>query len=154
VLGARYVDEQGLEHDMVMGCYGIGVGRTMGAVIEQHHDGHGIIWPMSVAPYQVSIVPVNDKDEKLMAQAEQLYQELLSRRVEAVLDDRHERPGVKFNDADLYGFPLRLTLGKKTSESGLVELKQRESGEVRELPLNEAVGAVCALIQEMLEDRG
>jgi prolyl-tRNA synthetase len=135
---------------MVMGCYGIGVGRTMGAVIEQHHDDHGIIWPMSVAPYQVAIVPVNDKDEKLMAQAEQLYQQLLSRRVEAVLDDRHERPGVKFNDADLLGFPLRLTLGKKTSESGLVELKLRATGEVREVPIDEAADAVCALIEEQL----
>ena len=152
VLGARYVDEQGLEHDMAMGCYGIGVGRTMGAVIEQHHDEHGIVWPMSVTPYQVSIVPVNDKDEGLMAKAEQLYQKLLNRRIEAVLDDRHERPGVKFNDADLLGFPLRLTLGKKTSASGLVELRLRFSGEVRELPLNEAADAVCSLIREMLEE--
>ena len=148
VLGARYVDEQGIEHDMVMGCYGIGVGRTMGAVIEQHHDEYGIIWPMSVAPYHVIIVPVNDKDELLTTEAEKLYQELSRRRVEVVLDDRRERPGVKFNDADLLGFPLRLTLGKKTSESGLVELKLRASGEVRELPLNEAADAVCKMIQE------
>jgi prolyl-tRNA synthetase len=147
VLGARYVDEQGQEHDMVMGCYGIGVGRTMGAVIEQHHDEHGIIWPMSVAPYQVCVLPVNDKDEALMEQAERLYKELLACRVEAVLDDRHERPGVKFNDADLLGFPLRLTLGKKTAESGIVELRLRESGEVRELPLNAAVDAVCELVE-------
>jgi len=155
VLGARYVDEQGIEHDMVMGCYGIGVGRTMGAVIEQHHDEYGIIWPMSVAPYQVVIVPVNDKDEFLTTEADKLYQELSRRRVEVVLDDRRERPGVKFNDADLLGFPLRLTLGKKTSQSGIVELKLRASGEVRELPLSEAADAVCELIREMLaDDRG
>jgi len=133
-----------------MGCYGIGVGRTMGAVIEQHHDENGIIWPMGVAPYQVVVVPVNDKDEQLMQQAASLYEELLRRRVEVVLDDRHERPGVKFNDADLLGFPLRLVLGKKTAESGLVELKLRESGEVRELPLGEVVEAVCGLIAEMI----
>jgi prolyl-tRNA synthetase len=154
VLGARYVDEQGAEQDMVMGCYGIGVGRTMGAVIEQHHDERGIIWPMSVAPYQVVIVPVNDKDEFLTGEAEKLYTELLRRRVEVVLDDRRERSGVKFNDADLLGFPLRTTLGKKTSESGLVELKLRESSEVRELPLSEAADAVCALVREMLEGGG
>ncbi|MCL1816907.1 MAG: proline--tRNA ligase [Clostridiales bacterium] len=152
VLGARYVDEQGLEHDMVMGCYGIGVGRTMGAVIEQHHDEHGIIWPMSVAPYQISIVPVNDKDSELMTKAIKLYEDLLKAKVEAVLDDRHERPGVKFNDADLLGFPLRLTLGRKTAESGMVELRIRKTGEVRELPLNEAVDIINATIIEMMED--
>lgn len=152
VLGARYVDEAGVEHDMVMGCYGIGVGRTMGAVIEQHYDEHGIIWPMAVAPYQVIIVPVNDKDENLVAEAEKLYNELQRRRVEVVLDDRRERPGVKFNDADLLGFPLRLILGKKTAESGLVELKLRHSGEVRELPLAEAADAVCELIQKLMKE--
>jgi prolyl-tRNA synthetase len=124
----------------------------MGAVIEQHHDEHGIIWPLAVAPYQVAVVPVNDKDEALMAQAERIYQELLSRRVEAVLDDRHERPGVKFNDADLLGFPLRLTLGKKTAESGLVELRLRASGEVRELPLGEAVETVITEIRSQKLD--
>lgn len=114
-LGARYVDENGAEHDMVMGCYGIGVGRTMAAIIEQSHDQYGIIWPMSVAPYQVAVVPVNDKDEWLMNEADKLYQELLQRHVEVVLDDRRERPGVKFNDADLLGFPLRVILGKKNA---------------------------------------
>ncbi|MCL1976443.1 MAG: proline--tRNA ligase [Firmicutes bacterium] len=150
VLGARFVDEQGLEHDMVMGCYGIGVGRTMGAVIEQHHDENGVVWPISVAPYQVCVVPVNDKDQSLMLKAEQIYQALLKRHIEVVLDDRHERPGVKFNDADLLGFPIRLTLGKKTSEYGLVELRLRESGEVRELPIDEAVDSVYAMVQELM----
>ncbi|MCL2677722.1 MAG: proline--tRNA ligase, partial [Clostridiales bacterium] len=104
-LGARYIDEKGQEQDIVMGCYGIGVGRSMAAVIEQSHDENGIIWPLAVAPYQVVIVPVNDRDAELTSLAESLYQELLAQKVEAVLDDRPERPGVKFNDADLIGYP-------------------------------------------------
>ncbi|MDR2711676.1 MAG: proline--tRNA ligase [Clostridiales bacterium] len=139
VLGARYADENGQEKDMVMGCYGIGVGRTMAAVIEQNHDDGGIIWPMAVAPYQVIVIPVNDRDSELMALAEKLYQELLRQKIEAVLDDRPERPGVKFNDADLLGYPFRVTIGKKAKEEQLLELKERATGEVRFLPFTETV---------------
>lgn len=151
-LGARYVDENGDEHDMVMGCYGIGVGRTMAAIIEQHHDAHGIIWPMSVAPFEVEIVPVNDKDDWLMAEAEKLYRELQQRGVEALLDDRKERPGVKFNDGDLLGFPLRVVMGKKCHETGLAEVKVRASGEVFEVPLADLADRVCALKQQMMAE--
>lgn len=146
-LGARYIDENGEEHDMVMGCYGIGVGRTMAAVIEQSNDQYGIIWPMAVAPYQVMILPVNDKDEWLVEQAEVLYQELLARGVEVIIDDRHERPGVKFNDADLMGFPLRVTFGKKCRETGKVEIKVRATGEVLEAGLVE----VADLLEDMIK---
>lgn len=151
-LGARYVDENGDEHDMVMGCYGIGVGRTMAAIIEQHHDTHGIIWPMSVAPFEVEIVPVNDKDDWLMAEAEKLYRELQQRGVETLLDDRKERPGVKFNDGDLLGFPLRVVMGKKCHETGLAEVKVRASGEVFEVPLADLADRVCALKQQMMAE--
>ena len=151
-LGARYVDENGDEHDMVMGCYGIGVGRTMAAIIEQHHDAHGIIWPMSVAPFEVEIVPVNDKDDWLMAEAEKLYRELQQRGVETLLDDRKERPGVKFNDGDLLGFPLRVVMGKKCHETGLAEVKVRASGEVFEVPLAGLADRVCALKQQMMAE--
>ncbi len=149
VLGARFLDEKGEEHDMVMGCYGIGVGRTMGAIIEQHHDQYGIIWPMAIAPYQVSIVPVNDKDEALVAAAEQLYADLKKKRIAVVIDDRRERPGVKFNDADLLGFPLRVTVGKKYHSDGLVELKVRASGQMEEIVLEQVGERICALIEEL-----
>ena len=146
VLAANYVDENAEEHNIAMGCYGIGIGRTMAAVIEQNHDEKGIIWPIAVAPYHVVIVPVNDKDEELTAMAEELYQELLRRKVEVVLDDRKERPGVKFNDADLLGFPIRLTMGKRCKETGNVELKLRASEEVREIPFAEVCDEVERIV--------
>ena len=149
-LGACFLDENGKEQHMVMGCYGIGVGRTMAAVIEQLHDDYGIIWPMAVAPYQVSVVLVNDKDEYLVDEAEKLYQELLSRGVEVVLDDRKERPGVKFNDADLIGFPIRVTIGKKTKESGVAEVKIRRTGEVEEVKLSDLTNHLDHIITEMI----
>ena len=145
---ATYVDENGEEHDIVMGCYGIGVGRTMAAVIEQSYDDKGIIWPMSIAPYQVVIVPVNDKDEELIAMSEKIYADLLEQKVEVVLDDRKERPGVKFNDSDLIGYPIRITIGKKVKESGNVEIKVRSTGEVTEIPIAEAVSYVKELIDK------
>ncbi len=148
-LGARYVDENGQEHDMVMGCYGIGVGRTMAAVIEQHHDAHGIIWPISIAPFEVEVIPVNDRDEWLMAESEKLYKELQKRGCDALIDDRRERPGVKFNDADLLGFPLRVIMGKKCRETGMAEIKIRATGEVLEVALTEVADRVCELRQQM-----
>jgi len=151
-LGCCYVDENGEEHDMVMGCYGIGVGRTMAAVIEQHHDEHGISWPISVAPYEVMVVPVNDKDQWLNAEAEKLYRELLLRGVETVIDDRKERPGVKFNDADLLGFPIRVTMGKKCRETGLAEVRIRATGHVTEVPLAEVADHVQQLKAGMLAE--
>ena len=130
-----------------MGCYGIGVGRTMAAVIEQKNDEHGIIWPMAIAPYQVILVPVNDKNEELREKSESLYAALLARKVEVVLDDRKERPGVKFNDADLIGFPIRVTIGNKTKKEGLVEIKIRATGEELLVPFAEAEEKIIELIR-------
>lgn len=123
-LGARYLDETGRERPVVMGCYGIGVTRTVAAAIEQRHDADGIVWPYAIAPYHVMIVPVGTGDHPTATAARELHAALLDRGVEAVLDDRDERPGVKFKDADLLGFPLRVTLGRSLSD-GKVELTER-----------------------------
>ncbi|MCQ2560182.1 MAG: His/Gly/Thr/Pro-type tRNA ligase C-terminal domain-containing protein, partial [Clostridia bacterium] len=133
--------------NIVMGCYGIGVTRTMAAAIEQNYDENGIIWPMAIAPYQVAVIPVSSKDAEQMALAEKLYQQINQAGLEAVLDDRNERPGVKFKDADLIGYPLRLIIGKKTLEEGTVELKFRRSGEMEVLPLAEAVARIQAIVE-------
>jgi prolyl-tRNA synthetase len=135
---ARYLDKNGQEQIIVMGCYGIGIGRTVAACIEQNYDDKGIIWPMPLAPYQVILTPVNWKDGALSRTAEDLYQKLLDRGVEVLLDDRDERAGVKFMDADLIGIPLRLTIGPKRLAEGKVEIKFRRSGEVRIFSLEEA----------------
>jgi len=151
VLGARFCDENGQEQDIVMGCYGIGVGRTMAAVIEQSYDDKGIIWPFAIAPYHVVIVPVNDKDEVLKEMAESLYQQLLAEKVEVVLDDRRERPGVKFNDADLLGYPIRITIGGKAKESGKLELKLRTESEARDIEIAQVKDEVIKLISENIK---
>ena len=153
-LSCKYVDEHGEEQFMVMGCYGIGVGRTMAAIIEQHHDDKGIIWPISVAPFECEVVPVNDKDEWLMAEADKLYQQLNQCGVDTLIDDRKERPGVKFNDADLLGFPIRVTMGKKCSESGLAEIRLRATGEVIETPLAQVKDKVLELKAQLLSEVG
>jgi len=115
---------------MIMGCYGIGIGRTAAACIEQNHDEDGIIWPMSIAPFQVIITPVNIKDENLSSTAEELYNSLTADGVEVILDDRDERAGVKFKDADLTGIPIRITVGARSLAEGKVEVRFRKSGEV------------------------
>ena len=127
-LGLNYLDENNELKPVVMGSYGIGVERMVAAVVEQNHDEKGIIWPMNIAPYKVCIVLISSKDEKQKQVAEQLYTELSNMGIETILDDRDERPGVKFNDMDLIGIPLRITVGKKVEE-GLVELKQRKETE-------------------------
>lgn len=146
-LGATYLDEQGQARPIVMGCYGIGVSRTMAAIIEQHHDENGIIWPVSVAPYHVIIVPVMYEDEQQRQVAEQLYEELDRAGVEVVLDDRDERAGVKFKDADLLGFPLRITIGPKSLKEGQVELKSRDGRMEERVPIGETVERVRAWIE-------
>ena len=125
-MDAKFVDEEGKEKPFIMGCYGIGVTRTMASIIEQHHDENGIVWPLSVAPYHVSIIPVNVKDEEQIKVANELYEELISMGVEALLDDRNERAGVKFKDSELIGIPMRVTVGKKIGD-GEVEFKHRNS---------------------------
>lgn len=141
-MGARYLDENGKEQLMVMGCYGIGVGRTMAAVIEQNHDADGIIWPVSIAPYHVAVVPVSDKETDQMQAAEKIYNDLSARKIETVLDDRKERPGVKFKDADLIGYPLRITVGSKTLAEGKVEVKIRATGVTHLVELDQVVAFV------------
>ncbi len=149
-LHAVYTDENGKEIPAVMGCYGIGVGRTLAAIIEQCNDEDGIIWPMAVAPYHVVVVPVNSKDETLMNVAEDIYRQLCHDRIEVVLDDRKERPGVKFKDADLIGYPVRITVGAKSLEKKMVEIRIRKTKEVVEVPLDEAASWVESYIAHQL----
>jgi prolyl-tRNA synthetase len=148
MMKAVYLDKNGREQFMVMGCYGIGVGRTVAACIEQHHDTDGIVWPMAIAPFQVILTPVNMNDPSLAAAATRLYEACLEKGIEAVLDDRDERAGVKFKDADLVGIPLRVTIGPKRLAEGCVEIKIRKSGEVCVIPMAEAVPFILAKMNE------
>ncbi|MGI6119035.1 MAG: proline--tRNA ligase [Desulfosporosinus sp.] len=149
-LGATFLDENGEEKYCVMGCYGIGVSRLIAAAIEQYHDDNGIIWPMSIAPYQSIIVPVSTRDALIMETAEKLYLELQRLGVEVILDDRDERAGVKFKDADLVGYPLRVTIGSKTLANGQVELRDRKTGETKLVPVQELAGLVKTMIDKAL----
>lgn len=146
-MNATYKDENQQDHPLVMGCYGIGVSRTLAAVIEQHHDEDGIIWPVSVAPYHAIVTLVKPKDEEQAKVAEEIYQSLLVAGVEAVIDDRDERPGVKFKDADLLGFPIRITVGKRAGE-GIVEYKLRRDSEKIEISVAEAIENAIKLVNE------
>ncbi len=134
-----------------MGCYGIGIGRTAAAAIEQYHDEDGIIWPMPIAPFQVIVVPVNNKNEPLMEAAVELYDLLSDNGVEVLLDDRDSTPGVKFKDADLIGIPLRVTLGEKNMEKGLLEIRRRKNGETIVVKRDKAMETVLALIKEEMQ---
>lgn len=142
-----YLDENGKQQTPIMGCYGIGVSRCLAAVIEQNCDEGGIAWPVSVAPYHVIVVPVNSKNEKQAALAEDIYQKLLSAGTETIIDDRAERAGVKFKDADLIGIPVRINVGKK-AEDGKVEFVIRKSGEVSEMTADEAIEKAISFINE------
>ncbi|HCW87392.1 MAG TPA: proline--tRNA ligase [Dialister sp.] len=148
-LHATFLDNQGKSHPFVMGCYGIGVTRTVAASIEQNHDDDGIIWPVAIAPYEAVIVPANNKSEEVMAAAGKLYEDMEDSRDEVVLDDRNERAGIKFKDADLIGYPVRVTIGKKWQQSGCVEIKIRRSGEVVEVPLEEAKDKVLEILKTL-----
>jgi len=139
-MGANFLDENGKSQPIIMGCYGIGISRTLSAIAEQHHDEFGLVWPKSVAPFTVHIVPVNAKNEAQKLLSEQLY-EHLSRDYDVLLDDRDERAGVKFAEADLIGCPIRITVGKKAQE-GLIELKDRRTGEQRECAVSEVEEAI------------
>ena len=135
-LGLNYSDENNELKPVVMGCYGIGIERIIAAVVEQNHDEKGIIWPMNIAPYKVAIVLINPKDEKQKEVAEQLYKQLNDLGVETLLDDRNERPGVKFNDMDLIGIPVRITVGKKV-EQNQVEIKKRTEEQSKDIDIAE-----------------
>jgi len=149
-LRATFLDESGREKAMIMGCYGIGIGRTAAAAIEQYNDEHGILWPVPIAPYQAVVVPIGKADGPESETAEKIYRELTARGVETVLDDRDERPGVKFNDADLIGYPYRVTVGKKALAEGCVELKARAAKDFEKVPIDDIVARLQTLIEEAL----
>lgn len=144
---AYFSDEEQKEKPIVMGCYGIGVTRTLAAIVEQHHDDDGIIWPMSVAPYHVIITLVKPKDEIQRELAEKIYISLKNSGIEVILDDREERPGVKFKDADLIGIPIRITVGKLAGENK-VEYKLRRCKDKEELIVEEAIDRAISIVEE------
>ena len=141
-MNATYLDANGEQHPMEMGCYGIGITRTVAAAIEQNHDAAGIIWPQPLAPADIHIVPVNWNDETTRNTAEDIYAKLQRAGTDVLFDDREERPGVKFKDADLLGIPLRATIGGKSLARGVIELKQRAAGEMTEVAVDQAVEAI------------
>jgi prolyl-tRNA synthetase len=147
VLNALFLDESGKQQPCVMGCYGIGVTRTMQAVIEQSNDANGIVWPLSVAPYSVCITPLSvAPDSEVMKRAEKIYAELVAQGVDVIIDDRDDRPGVKFKDSELVGFPIRVGVGEKSLAKGEVEIKPR-AGALISVKADEAVEKVMQLIQ-------
>lgn len=145
-LGLNYSDEENKLKPVVMGCYGIGIERIIAAVVEQNNDEKGIIWPINIAPYKVSIVLISNKDEKQKQVAEDLYKKLTELGIDTILDDRDERPGVKFNDMDLIGIPIRITVGKKV-EDNKVEFKMRNSEEVKEIEINSVIEEIETTIK-------
>ena len=149
-MGATYMDEAGAEHPFIMGCYGVGITRSLAAVIEQHSDEHGIIWPVSVAPAEVAVLPLA-ADGEVAEVAVNLWSELAEAGVEAVLDDRDERAGVKFADADLIGWPYQAVVGKKGLAEGVIEFKYRSTGERETLPLADAVMRITASVEAVRE---
>jgi prolyl-tRNA synthetase len=148
-MNAYYKDENMQNQIIVMGCYGIGVSRTLAAVVEQHHDKDGIIWPLSLAPYHAIITLINRDDKTQADLAEKIYGDLSGAGAEVLLDDRDERPGVKFKDADLIGIPIRVTVGKKAAES-IVEYKLRKEEKAVEKSAEEAVTAALELLTPYL----
>ena len=148
-LGATFLDENGKEKPLVMGCYGIGVSRTMAAAIEQSNDADGIIWPRAIAPFEVVVVPVNAKVLEQFALAEKLYTAMKAAGIDVLLDDRRERAGVKFKDADLIGYPLRVTVGPKAIEEDKVEVRVRRTGGVKEFSTTDYLAGVKALLESL-----
>jgi prolyl-tRNA synthetase len=148
-LGATFLDENGKARPFIMGCYGIGVTRTMAAAVEQNHDERGIKWPVQIAPYHVIVVPVSTKDKDQVNAAEEIYQNLVTGGVETVIDDRPERAGVKFKDADLVGYPIRITVGAKGLAEGKVELYSRLEEQTMMVPLGDVVNAVKSKLREL-----
>ena len=148
-LGAKFLDADGIEKPCIMGSYGIGVTRTPQAALEKYHDDKGIIWPRSIAPYLVEIVPISMASPQQVEAAERVYSMLTDAGIEVLLDDRDERPGVKFMDADLIGLPIRLTIGDKSLKDGKVELKVRTSDKVDLVPINDVVKAVTTLADSL-----
>jgi prolyl-tRNA synthetase len=147
-LGASVQVESGESRPIVMGSYGIGIQRSMAAVVERHHDEAGIVWPLAVAPFEVVVTQLNAKDAATADAAGALYDALRQAGIEAILDDRDERPGVKFNDADLVGIPFRITVGPKGLAEGKVELVRRRTREARAIDVQKAAQAVSETVLE------
>ncbi|MBA7564146.1 Proline--tRNA ligase [subsurface metagenome] len=147
-LGALFIDPNGVSHPIVMGSYGIGLGRLLAAVIEYSHDDKGIIWPLSLAPYHIYLCPLYLENPQVAATAENLYSELEAQGLEVLFDDREESPGVKFNDADLLGIPIRVIISPRTLETNSVEIKRRSEKEAQLLPLEEITAKLKGLVSE------
>lgn len=147
-MNAVFLDENGRTQPMIMGCYGIGVSRTMAAVAEQFNDENGLVWPQNISPFDVHLIAINMKDSEQAALAEDLYTNLKTAGLDVLLDDRQERPGVKFADSDLIGLPVRVTVGKKASE-GIVEVKIRKNGEMQEIHKDQLAEALRNILQEL-----
>ena len=147
-MNAVYLDENGRSKPLIMGCYGIGVSRTMAAVAEQFNDEKGLVWPVHVAPFDVHLIAVNMKDEAQVELAEKLYNHLKQNRFDVLFDDRTERAGVKFADSDLIGLPIRITVGKKANE-GIVEVKVRKTGEMLEIHYEEIVTTITEMLASL-----
>jgi len=144
-MNALFLDEDGVQKPMVMGCYGIGVGRTVAAAIEQNHDENGIIFPPAIAPYHAVVLPINVNEAPVMETSQRIYEGLQARGYDPILDDRDVRPGVKFKDADLVGVPVRITVGAKDLAAGVVEIKERAGGKTAKVPVAEAIDQ-CAQV--------
>ena len=144
-----FLDADGREQPMIMGCYGLGVGRTAAAAVEQNHDDKGIIWPLPLAPYEVVLVLLNSDKDEVVTAADELYEQFVDAGVDILYDDRSERPGVKFNDIDLVGFPVRVVVGKRGLTEGQVEMSLRRDGEKKMVPLAEAIPEVKRLLAEL-----
>jgi len=143
----EFTDEAGAQRAMIMGCYGLGIGRTVAAAVEQNHDESGVVWPRPLAPFEVELIALNPDVPAVREAAERLYSDLQAAGVEVFYDDRDERPGVKFNDADLIGFPVRVVVGKKGVEQGQAELSLRRDKVKVTAPLADAVARAKGLLE-------
>ncbi len=149
-LKATFLDDQGAEIPFIMGCYGIGVSRVVAAAIEQHHDMDGIKLPVAIAPVQALVLNLSPKDEEISKAAQEIYEALLKKNIEVILDDRDERPGIKFKDADLIGIPFRITVGKSFSKEGLIEVRSRADGDTLSIPFADTTSTVVDLISKAM----
>ncbi|WP_419392469.1 proline--tRNA ligase [Cytobacillus praedii] len=147
-MGATYLDENGRNQPMIMGCYGIGVSRVMAAIVEQYNDENGLLWPTDISPFDIHLIPINTKDESQAVLAEEIYVQLKKSGRDVLMDDRQERPGVKFADSDLIGLPIRITIGKKLLE-GIVEVKVRKSGEMQEVHKDQLMETITQLLETL-----
>jgi prolyl-tRNA synthetase len=148
-MNATFLDKDGKEKFMVMGCYGIGVGRTVAAAIEQGYDENGMILPLAIAPFEVEVLPVNSSHRETIELADNVYRTLLDKGIDTILDDRNERPGIKFKDCDLIGIPLRVTIGERNLKEGFVEIKQRNEKESQRVRKENIVGRVLKYVEEL-----